>query len=315
MENTPLILSIATFIVILLVYFAVASVLSAQRKERNLIKRTEKWSENTNDTDGAVSEERDLKRKGLLSFLRLPGDNKNNPNDSIYSDTPLFYQRAGIYNPQTIRSYQILRFILALTPLIVLTFSHFVYRRPFNRMEFLAVFILGIAGYFLPVLWLKIVAHYRKKELNRTFPDAIDLLMVCVEAGMGTDSAIRRVSQEIYITSPELAKELRILSLELKTGKSRNDCLKSLARRADLPDINNLVSLLIQADKYGTGVANALRVHAEEMRQKRYSRLEELAAKLPVKLVVPLILFIFPAFFVVIMGPALIQVLRVIIQR
>lgn len=314
MENTPLILSIATFIVILLVYFAVASVLSAQQKERNLIKRTEKWSENTNDTDGAVSE-RDLKRKGLLSFLRLPGDNKNNLNNSIYSDTPLFYQRAGIYNPHTIRSYQILRFIFSLIPLTLLSVSHFVYRRPFNRMEFLAVFILGVAGYFLPVLWLKIVAHYRKKELNRTFPDAIDLLMVCVEAGMGTDSAIRRVSQEIYITSPELAKELRILSLELKTGKSRNDCLKSLARRADLPDINNLVSLLIQADKYGTGVANALRVHAEEMRQKRYSRLEELAAKLPVKLVVPLILFIFPAFFVVIMGPALIQVLRVIIQR
>ena len=314
MENTPLILSIATFIVTLLVYFAVASVVSAQRKERNLLKRTEEWSEDINDTDGTASEQRDLKRKGLLSFLGLPADNKNNSN-SIYSDTPLFYQRAGIYNPHTIKTYQILRFILALTPLIILTFSHFVYRRPFNRMEFLAVFILGVVGYFLPVLWLKIVAHYRKKELNRTFPDAIDLLMVCVEAGMGIDSAIRRVSLEIYITSPELAKELRILSLELKTGKSRNDCLKSLARRADLPDVNNLVSLLIQADKYGTGVANALRVHAEEMRQKRYSRLEELAAKLPVKLVVPLILFIFPAFFVVIMGPALIQVLRVVIQR
>jgi len=311
MENTPLILSIATFIVTLLVYFAVASVVSAQRKDRNLIKRTEKWSEATNNADG----KRDLKREGMLSFLRLPGDNKNNPNNSIYSDTPLFYQRAGIYNPDTIRSYRILRFILALTPFIILTVSHFVYRRPFNRMEFLTAFILGFAGYFLPVLWLKIVAHYRKQELNKTFPDAMDLLMVCVEAGLGIDSAIRRVSQEIYITSPELAKELRILSLELKTGKSRNDCLKNLARRTDLSDVNNLVSLLIQADKYGTGVANALKVHAEEMRQKRYSRLEELAAKLPVKLVVPLILFIFPAFFVVIMGPAFIQVFRVVIQR
>ena len=131
---------------------------------------------------------------------------------------------------------------------------------------------------------------------------------------MGIDSAIRRVSQEIYITSPELAKEFKILSLELKTGKSRNSCLKNLAKRSDLPDVDNLVSLLIQAEKYGTGVANALKIHAEEMRQKRYSRLEELAAKLPVKLVVPLILFIFPAFFVVIAGPAAIQVLRIIIQ-
>ena len=94
----------------------------------------------------------------------------------------------------------------------------------------------------------------------------------------------------------------------------RNTCLRNLARRTDLPDVDNLVSLLIQAEKYGTGVANALRIHAEEMRQRRYSRLEELAAKLPVKLVIPLMIFIFPALFVVIAGPAAIQVLRVIIQ-
>jgi len=315
MENTPLILSIATFLVILLVYFAAASLMAAQRNERNVIKRTEKWSEKVNDANGSPSKERGSKGRRLFAFLGLSGKGKKDTDGSMYADTPLFYQRAGVYNNRSIRFYQILRFILALTPLIILAVSHFVYRRPFNNMEFPAVFILGSVGYFLPVLWLKVVAHYRKKELYRTFPDAMDLLMVCVEAGLGIDSAIRRVSQEIYITSPELAKELRILSLELKTGKSRNSCLQNLARRADLPDVNNLVSLLIQADKYGTGVANALKVHSEEMRQKRYSRLEELAAKLPVKLVVPLILFIFPAFFVVIMGPAAIQVLRVIIQR
>jgi tight adherence protein C len=187
--------------------------------------------------------------------------------------------------------------------------------RPFTSTILLIILVSAAVGYYLPVLWLKIVARGRKKELNRTFPDAMDLLMVCVEAGLGIDSAISRVSQELYVSSPELAKEFKILSLELKTGRSRNSCLKSLAQRADLPDVNNLVSLLIQADKYGTGVASALRIHAEEMRQKRYSRLEELAAKLPIKLTLPLILFIFPAFFVVIMGPAAIQVLRVIIQR
>jgi tight adherence protein C len=162
---------------------------------------------------------------------------------------------------------------------------------------------------------LRVVTHYRKKELYRTFPDAIDLLMVCVEAGMGVDAAIRRVSKEIFITSPELAKEFEILSLELKSGKSRNECLKNLALRTDLGDIDNLVSLMIQAEKYGTGVANALKIHAEEMRQKRFSRLEQLAAQLPVKMTVPLILFIFPAFFVVIIGPAAIQVFRNIIER
>ena len=143
----------------------------------------------------------------------------------------------------------------------------------------------------------------------------MDLLMVCVEAGMGILQTNRRVSKEIHINSPEFAKEFKILSLELKTGKPRNVCLKNLALRTDLPDVDILVNLLIQAEKYGTGIANALRIHAEEMRQKRYSRLEELAAKLPVKLVVLLVLFIFPALFVVIVGPAAIRIFRVLIER
>lgn len=167
----------------------------------------------------------------------------------------------------------------------------------------------------LPVWWLRLRTRWRKNQLNRTFPDAIDLLMVCVQAGMGLDSAINRIGREIHVTSPELAKEFKILSLELKTGKSRNECLRNLAQRTDLPDIDNLVNLLIQADKYGTGVAQALEVHAEEMRQKRYARIEEMAAKLPVKLTLPMILFIFPALFVVIMGPAMIQVFRVFLNK
>lgn len=315
MENTPFILSVSTFFVLILLYVTVTSILSARKKDKDLINRTEKWSNKVNGSEFSLSEERSSERKkGLFGFLRLPGKDKKRGDDRIFSDTPLFYQRAGIYNRNSIRFYKIVRFILFLTPLALLTASHVVYQRPVDGVLLAAAFACGYIAYCLPLLWLNVVAHYRKKELNRTFPDAMDLLMVCVEAGMGIDSAIRRVSQEIYITSPELAKELRILSLELKTGKSRNSCLRNLGQRTNLPDVNNLVSLLIQADKYGTGVANALKIHAEEMRQKRYSRLEELAAKLPVKLVVPLILFIFPAFFVVIAGPAAIRVIRVILQ-
>lgn len=312
MENTALTLSIATFVVIIMLYWALVLFLSARSKERDLLKRTEKWSEKEEDAGVPVAGERDSQRKGLFGFSF--GKKKDDLNASIYADTPLFYQRAGIYNRRSIRAYQVLRVLLLLTPLALLATSHFVYQRPLNSVISLAVLAFCYVGYSLPVFWLRLIARSRKKGLNRTFPDAMDLLMVCVEAGMGIDSAIRRVSNEIYITSPELAKELQILSLELKTGRSRNSCLKNLAQRTDIPDVNNLVSLLIQADKYGTGVANALKIHAEEMRQKRYSRLEELAAKLPVKLTVPLILFIFPAFFAVIVGPAAIRVLRVIIQ-
>lgn len=314
LDNTPLLLAIATFVALVLLYGAVSSLIGARRRQRGLLNRTRRWSEAPPLADDLESPAAGSKKATGRHRFRLFGGRRRSGDTGIYADTPLFYQRAGIYNPGSIRSYRVVRFLLLLAPVCLLIGSHVLYYRPFNGVTLLVVFLAGYLGYFLPVFWLRILAHYRKKELNRTFPDALDLLMVCVEAGLGIDAAIRRVSREIHITSPELAKELKILSLELKTGLSRNSCLKNLARRTNLPDVDNLVSLLIQADKYGTGVAHALKIHAEEMRQKRYGRLEELAAKLPVKLTVPLILFIFPAFFVVIAGPAAIQVLRKIIQ-
>ncbi|MBM9603821.1 type II secretion system F family protein [Desulfopila inferna] len=311
MENTPLILAGVSFLAILFLSLALSSFLSTSSKKRAFVERIEKMSSGEQGKTSSGSDDRAPGKKGL--FARF-GKGKEGTSTEIYTDTPLFYQWAGIYNKYSIRYYQTLRYILLLAPLLLLAVSHFIYLRPFNSTLLLGAIAAGCVGFFLPVLWLRLVGKSRNKELNRAFPDAMDLLMVCVEAGMGIDSAIRRVSQEIHITSPELAKEFKILSLELKTGKSRNECLKNLARRSNLPDVDNLVNLLIQADKYGTGVANALRIHADEMRQKRYSRLEEMAAKLPIKLVVPLIVFIFPAMFVVIAGSAAIQVFRVLIQ-
>lgn len=315
MENPALLLSIATFVVIILLYVALSLFLSSRRKEQDVLKRAAKWSDLSKSHDVSDLPEPDTKKNrrfGLPNFLRKRAEGEN---PSYFADTPLFYQRAGIYDRKSIRSYKALRGVLFLAPIILVLLSNSLYHRDLDGVTLLVTLVIACAGYYLPVLWLRIIAHYRKKDLYKTFPDAIDLLMVCVEAGLGVDAAIRRVSQEIYITSPELAKEFRILSLELKTGKSRNACLKNLALRTDLSDVDNLVRLMIQAEKYGTGVANALRVHAEEMRQKRYSRLEELAAQLPVKLTIPLILCIFPAFFFVIAGPAAIQVFRVILQR
>jgi tight adherence protein C len=315
MKDLALILSISTFIVIILLYLAISSLLSYRKKERNVLKRAAKWSEPAKSPAGGTVPDQVGKKSGRFGLGNFLKKSTKCPNTSYYADTPLFYQRAGIYGRKAIRSYQTLRVLLFCAPIIGLIPAHTMYNRGLDGMTLLVTLVIVAIAYYLPVLWLRVVAHYRRKELYKTFPDAIDLLMVCVEAGMGVDAAIRRVSREIYITSPELAKEFRILSLELKTGKSRNTCLKNLALRTDLSDIDNLVSLMIQAEKYGTGVANALRIHAEEMRQKRFGRLEELAAQLPVKLTVPLIFFIFPAFFVVIAGPAAIQVFRVILER
>ena len=174
--------------------------------------------------------------------------------------------------------------------------------------------ILGIAGFYLPNLWLHLKIKNRKNTIRDGFPDALDLLTVCVEAGMGLDSAITRVAGEIALTNKVLSDELNLYNLEMRAGKFRRDALKNLAMRTDLEEVNNLVTLLIQTDKFGTSVAKALKVYSDTMRTQRFQRAEEMAAKIPVKLLFPLILFIFPALFVAILGPAVINIYRIIIK-
>ena len=177
------------------------------------------------------------------------------------------------------------------------------------------VLYVGVAsaGYFLPVLWLRYAVGSRKEKILDAFPDALDLMVVCVEAGLGLDAAIARVSSEIKFAHPELADEFNLVSLELRTGLARIDALKNLSRRVDLEEVNSLVALLVQTDKFGTSVGQSLRVHSDAMRTNRQLRAEELAAKLPVKLLFPLIFFIFPSLFVVIIGPGMVKIARTLL--
>jgi tight adherence protein C len=174
---------------------------------------------------------------------------------------------------------------------------------------------LALIGFYLPDLYLKLMIRGRKQQIVLGFPDALDLLVVCVEAGMGLDAAISRVADEINLSSRVISEEFRILNLELRAGKSRLDALRNLGTRTDVEDVRSFSTLLIQTDRFGTSVAQALRVHSDAMRTQRYQKAEELAAKLPVKMMFPLILFIFPAIFVVIVGPAAIQIYNAIIAR
>lgn len=169
------------------------------------------------------------------------------------------------------------------------------------------------AGYFIPVVWLHYVTAKRKERLQDAFPDALDLMVVCVEAGLALDAAISRVSSEIRFAHPELADEFNLVSLELRTGLSRAEALKNLSRRIGLEEVSSLVALLIQTDKFGTSIGQSLRVHSDAMRVSRQFRAEELAAKLPVKLLFPLIFFIFPSLFVVVLGPALVSIARTLL--
>jgi tight adherence protein C len=175
--------------------------------------------------------------------------------------------------------------------------------------------ILVAVGFYLPNLWLRMKIAKREEKILEGFPDALDLMVVCVEAGIGLDAAITRVGEEMRLSNKVLYEEFKLLSLELRAGKQRRDALRNLAMRTDMEDVSSLVTLLIQTDKFGTSIAQALRVHSDSMRTKRYQRAEELATKLPVKMVFPLIVFIFPSIFVTVLGPAIIQIFRILLPR
>jgi len=173
-------------------------------------------------------------------------------------------------------------------------------------------FLIGamMVGYYLPQVWLNMAISGRQQKITDGFPDALDLMVVCVEAGLGLDQALARVGVEVKSGHPQLGEEFNLLNLELRAGLSREQALRNLVSRTDLEDIRTLVALLIQTDRFGTSIGTALRVHSDSMRMKRRLKAEEKAAQLPVKLMVPLILFIFPSLMVVIMGPGAISLMR-----
>ena len=171
--------------------------------------------------------------------------------------------------------------------------------------------IAAAIGYLIPSLVLGRLTERRKREIREGLPDALDLFIVCVEAGCGLDQAIVKATDELGLTHPALTYELRLVTTEIRAGKPRTEAFKNFAARTLVDDVQSLVALLIQTDKFGTSIAQALRTHAETSRLKRRQRAEERAAKIGAKLVFPLVLFLFPALYIVILGPAVISFVRV----
>ena len=170
--------------------------------------------------------------------------------------------------------------------------------------------VFAVVGFYLPTLWLWNTAGKRKLEVTHALPDALDLLVVCVEAGLGLNAAIVKVSQEINIASPVLSQELRQVNNEMKAGVNRIDALRSLAERTGVADVKSLVAVLVQTDRLGTSIAASLRAQSDSLRVKRRQRAEEAAHKVAVKLVFPLVLCIFPELLLVLLGPGFISVFR-----
>jgi len=166
-----------------------------------------------------------------------------------------------------------------------------------------------LMGYVVPALLVGIKVRRRQKEMQRALPDALDMLVVSVEAGLGLNQALVRVAEEIDRLSPVLSEQMSLVNYEIRAGTAREEALRNLAERTGLADLASLTAMLIQTDRFGTSVAQALRIHADTMRTKRRQRAEEAAAKTTIKLIFPLVFCIFPAMFVVILGPAIIQIL------
>jgi tight adherence protein C len=168
----------------------------------------------------------------------------------------------------------------------------------------------ALLGYMLPGFWLSRQIEKQKKRIANGLPDALDLLIVCIEAGMGLDQGIAKASEELAVSHPALAEELTNITTEIRAGKPRMEAFKNFAERTKVDDVRQLVSILVQTDRFGTSVSQALRTQAEVSRTMRRQRAEERAQKLGVKLVFPLVFFLFPAMYVVTLGPAVIKFVR-----
>jgi len=165
-------------------------------------------------------------------------------------------------------------------------------------------------GFFLPRFVLKRLIQSRQQRIKIGLPDALDLTVICVEAGLALDQAMMRVGQDLHHAHPELSEEFHLVNLEMKAGKPRAEALRNLVERTGVDDIRSLVGTLIQTDRFGTSVAQALRVHSDSLRTERRQRAEEQAAKTTIKMVIPLVLFVLPSIIFVTLGPAVIQLIR-----
>jgi len=168
----------------------------------------------------------------------------------------------------------------------------------------------GVLGMILPNMWLKRKVRLRQEDIRCSLPDALDLMVVCIEAGLGIDAAFLKISDDLAESAPQLCEELSLLNLELRAGKPREECLRNFGLRTGVEEVKSLTARIIQATKFGVNLASSLRVHSESLRLRRRQAAEEKAAKTTIKLLFPLVFFIFPAIFVVILGPALIKIQR-----
>jgi tight adherence protein C len=210
---------------------------------------------------------------------------------------------AGYRKPEDADTFLSLKLLGPVVGILLATF--------FGAQNFLLYSIfLAVAGFFAPDMWLFNAISRRKAKIGRALPDALDLLVICMEAGLGIDQAVLRIADEIHLMHPDLSEELLIISREQRAGKPRLDAWRSMADRVDLDTVRQFVAMLVQTERLGTPIARALGTFADGLRIKRLMLAEEQAAKTTVKLIFPLAIFIFPALFIVLLGPGVLTMMK-----
>ncbi len=297
-SGQPILITIATGLAALLLFWGVAAVIGrrldpARRRLRQIA--------------GAGDEPAGDGLGQILSGVLQPVERFVLPQGAEREGTRQRLLFAGYRSPSAVATFYATK--LAVSALLVVgwfAIASFLPRLSGGRVTFIALAVCFF-GMLLPSIWLDRKVKLRQKLLRDGFPDALDLLNVCVESGLGLAQALQRVADELDVSHPELGSEIAQVTAQMRAGVDRETALRGLATRTGLDDIRGLVSLLAQTLRFGTGISDALRVYSEEFRDKRMQRAEEAAAEIGTKLIFPLVICLFPSFFVVAIGPAVIR--------
>lgn len=246
---------------------------------------------------------RQAKRERLETLLEAVGERMGGAEGQRRQTMRGLLRYAGFRRPNALLIFLAARLLLAGVLGAGALFLAAVF--PLTALQRLLLLAFGVLlGWMGPLLFVSQRRKARQRELQRALPDALDLMVVCVEAGLGLNQALQRVAQEMDRVSPQMSDELTLATLEIRAGTPREEALRNLGDRNGLDDIRSLTSMLIQTDRFGTSIAQALRVHAESLRDKRRQQAEEAAAKTSVKMLFPLVFFVFPAIFIILLGPS-----------
>ena len=258
-------------------------------------------------SDLSERRKRQAKRERLAALVEAMGERMGQMRNERQVRARLM--QAGYRHPSALYFYMGTRILLAGA-----LFSFVLVTWPLAGVSgsrvFLGPLMGAAAGWLLPQIVLSRYVRRRQKALQKALPDALDLMVICVEAGLGLNQALARVSEEMEHLSGPMSEELQIVNLEIRAGTPREEALKNMGDRTNVSDLRALVAMLIQTDRFGTSIAQALRVQADNLRTARRQRAEEAAAKTTIKMIFPLVLFIFPAMFVVILGPAVFHIIE-----